>query len=64
MPKTATSRNLWSVRMQHMSFESLWVLAPTAEAAARKAISFSKREDGVKKPVVKEVKFSGTIDIF
>jgi len=50
--------------MQHMSFESLWVLAPTAEAAARKAISFSKREDGVKKPVVKEVKFSGTIDIF
>jgi hypothetical protein len=50
--------------MQHLSFKSLWVLAPTAEAAARKAISFSKREDGVLKPVVKEVKFSGTIDVF
>jgi hypothetical protein len=64
MSKTATSRNLWNVRMQHLSFESLLILAPTAEAAARKAISFSKRKDGVLKPVVKEVKFSGTIDVF
>lgn len=64
MSKTATSRNLWSVTMQHMSFESLWILAPTVESAARKAISFSKRSDGVKRPVVKEVKFSGTIDVF
>lgn len=64
MPRRATSRNLWSVRMQHMSYGSLWVLAPTAESAARKAITFAKREDGLKRPVVKEVKFSGTIDVF
>lgn len=63
MPK-ATSRNLWSVDMQHMSFESLWILASTAESAARKAITFAKRNDGVKKPVVKEIKYSGTIDVF
>lgn len=64
MPKRATSRNLWSVTMQHMSYESLWILAPTAEAAGRKAITFAKRNDGLKRPVVKEVKFSGTIDVF
>ena len=63
MPK-ATSRNLWSVNMQHMSFESLWILAPTAESAARKAITFAKRNDGLKRPVAREVKFSGTIDVF
>jgi len=64
MPKTATSRNLWSVRMQHRSFENLLILAPTAEVATRKAISFSKQENDVKKPVVKEIKFSGIIDVF
>jgi hypothetical protein len=60
----ATSRNLWSVRMQHLTYESLLVLAPTAEKAANKAIAFTKKNDGVPKPVVKEVKFSGTIDAF
>lgn len=50
--------------MQHMSYESLWVLAATAEAAAKKAIAFTKKNDGLAKPVVKVVKFSGTIDIF
>lgn len=58
------SKTLWSVGMQHMSFESLWILAPTAELAARKAIAFAKRNDLVKRPVVKEVKLSGTIDVF
>jgi len=62
--KKATSRNLWSVSMQHLSYERLLVLAPTAESAVRKAISFAKRNDGLKRPVVKEVKFSGTIDVF
>lgn len=50
--------------MQHLSYESLWVLAPTAEQAARKAIVFTRKADGLSKPVVKEVKFSGTIDVF
>lgn len=60
----ATSKNLWSVRMQHLSYESLWILASTADKAARKAITFSRRNDGLSRPVVKEVKYSGTIDIF
>jgi hypothetical protein len=60
----ATSRNLWSVRMQHLSYESLLILASTAENAAKKAISFSRKNDGLARPVVKEVKFSGTIDKF
>jgi|HubBroStandDraft_1064217.scaffolds.fasta_scaffold667451_2 hypothetical protein len=60
----ATSRNLWSVRMQHMSYESLLILAPSAEQAARKAIVFTRKEDGLARPVVKEVKFSGAIDKF
>jgi hypothetical protein len=59
-----TSRNLWNVRMQHMAYESLWVLASTAEKAAGKAIRFCRRNDGLSKPVVKEVKYSGTIDAF
>ncbi len=62
--RRATSRNLWNVKMQHLPYSNLLILAPTAEAAGRKAISFSKRNDGVKRPVVKEVKFSGTIDVF
>lgn len=61
---TKPSRNLWSVRMQHLSFESLLILAPTVEKAARKAIRFTKRADSLKRPIVKEVKFSGTIDVF
>ena len=60
----ATSRKLWSVRMQHLAYESLLVLAPSVEKAAKKAITFTKKNDGVHKPVVKEVKFSGTIDAF
>lgn len=64
MAKRATSRNLWTVRMQHLSCESLLILAPTVEAAVRKAITFAKRKDGLKRPVVKEVTSSGTIDVF
>lgn len=60
----ATSRNLWSVRMQHLSSETLLVLASTAEKAAQKAIVFSRKNDGLARPVVKEVKFNGTIDAF
>lgn len=58
------SRNLWSVKMQHMAWESLWVLAPTAESAGQKAIRLCRREDQLKSPVVKSVTFSGTIDAF
>lgn len=64
MPRQVTSRNLWSVTMQHLAYESLWILAPTVESAARKAITFARRNDGVKKPVVKDVRYSGTIDVF
>lgn len=60
----ATSRNLWSVRMQHMSYENLLILAPTAEKAAHKAIVFCRKNDSLVRPVVKEIKFSGTIDAF
>lgn len=60
----ATSRSLWSVCMQHLSDESLLILAPSAEHAARKAIAFARKVDGLARPVVKEVKFSGTIDVF
>lgn len=59
-----TSRNLWTVSMQHMAYESLWILAFTAEKAAKKAITFCRRNDGLSRPVVEEVKYSGTIDVF
>ena len=60
---TKPSRNLWSVRMQHLSYESLLVLAPDSIKAAKKAITFCRR-DGVRRPVVKAVKIDGTIDVF
>lgn len=59
-----TSKNLWNVRMQHLAYSSLWVLASTADKAGRKAIRVCRRADGISRPVVKEVKFSGTIDAF
>jgi hypothetical protein len=58
------SRNLWNVRMEHNKFQSLLILAPDSIKAARKAITFTKRNDKVKQPVVTEVKFGGTIDAF
>jgi hypothetical protein len=64
MLKTVSSKNLWLVKVSHRSFVNLMILATTAESAARKAVSFSKRNDGIKKAVVTEVKFSGTIDEF
>ena len=57
------SRNLWSIRMQHLSYEKLLVLAPDTIKAAKKAITFSRR-DGVRRPVVKSIEFNGTIDVF
>ena len=61
---TKPSRNLWSVRMQHLSYdESLLVLAPDSIKAAKKAITFCRR-DGVRRPVVKAVNLDGTIDVF
>lgn len=59
-----TSKNLWSVRMQHFSYESLLIVASTLENAAKKAITFCKRTDGIKRPKVTSVKFSGEIDAF
>jgi hypothetical protein len=58
------SRNLWSVRMKHRETSSLWIMASNVSQAAKKAIAFSKKEDCEPRPVVKEVKFSGTIDKF
>ena len=60
---TKPSRNLWSVRMQHLLYDSLLVLAPDRIKAAKKAITFCRR-NGVRRPVVKAVKLDGTIDVF
>ena len=49
--------------MQHLSYESLLVLAPDSIKAAKKAITFCRR-NGVRRPVVKAVKLDGTIDVF
>ena len=64
MAKRKISRNLWTIKMQHLSYVRLFILAPNLDSAARKAITFAKRNDGVKRPVVKEISFSGTIDVF
>jgi hypothetical protein len=61
---TKPSRNLWTVKMQHMDSEELFVLAPTVENASRKAITFCRRVDKIRNPIVLAVKFSGTIDVF
>lgn len=59
-----TSKNLWAVRMQHLSYSSLWIVASTVERAAQKAIRLCRRQDGISRPVVREVKSHGTIDAF
>ena len=61
---TKQSRNLWAVKMEHHAYTTMWVLASTAEKAAQKAIRFCQQNDDIRRPVVKEVKSHGTIDVF
>ena len=61
---TKPSRNLWAVKMEHHAYTTMWVLASTAEKAVQKAIAFCQKNDDISRPVVKEVKSQGTIDVF
>lgn len=61
---TKPSRNLWKVKMKHNPAVNLLILAATAELAVRKATTFTRCDVGLTRPVVIEVTFSGTIDVF
>ena len=66
--KIKRQKNLWSVKYEvdrQRAYESLWVLAPSAERAAVKGISFVRRGEnpGVRIRIL-GVEWSGTIDCF
>ena len=64
MESKSNTPRLWAVKVDHRSFESLWIIASNAKQAYAKAIHFCKKTDGVRRAVVKSIISHGTIDVF
>jgi hypothetical protein len=66
--KIKRQKNLWNVKYETQGkrvYESLWILAASAERAATKALSFVQRGEGPRIRVrILDVEWSGTIDVF
>ena len=66
--KIKRQNNLWNVKYEvnrMRVYESLWILAPSAERAAAKGLSFVRRRENPSTRIrILNVGWSGTIDVF